>query len=318
MRPHTSTRRAATYGLLAIFALAAWAGASAEDSPVDAGAISGAVAANNCTALWIGIRVDVAHDSWLSVATGAPDPSTFSLSPGCIYDIADPANTPLILPPAEQPPWMAIVDGLPVPVGNLDPPAGRISLVFSIQAGSEVQVDFYFDATNVVTPTPTETPTPTPTQTPTPTPTQTPTPTPTETPTLTPTETPTPTPTETLPAATGTAPLAPPLVPTKPPLTILTLALAPTRTVSSPPTPAREGPTPIPASMALAAPTTLAGDGGQRTASDAVVATPASSATPVARRIALTLAGLALVGAAASVLLWRSRRAPIHQGERDR
>ena len=72
----------------------------------------------------------------------------------------------------------------------------------------------------------------------------------------------------------------------------------------------------IPASMPLSAATAPAVDGSQRTVGDAVVATPKS--TSVASRIALALAGLALVGAAASVLLWRFKRAPIHPGKKDR
>ena len=176
------------------------------------------------------------------------------------------------------------------------------------------------------TPTPTETPLPTPTETPTPTRTEKPTPTPTETPLPTPTDTPLPIPTATptatqLPvlqpaAATGTSRPTPPLIPAKPAVTNLTLALAPTRPLSPPPAPANQRPVPILASMPLAAPTTLAVDDGQGTASD-VVATADPSATPVAPRIALTLAGLALVGAAASVLLWRLKRAQIHHSERD-
>ena len=137
-------------------------------SRVEASGLS-PVAVASCTATWTDVGLEAIPNAWWSLATGAPDPSTFSLNPGCIYDTADPANTPLILPPAEEPPWMAIVNGLPVPVGNLDPAAGRISLVFGIEAGSRVQVDFYFDATNVVMPTPTATPTPTPTASPTPT-----------------------------------------------------------------------------------------------------------------------------------------------------
>jgi hypothetical protein len=116
----------------------------------------------------------------------------------------------------------------------------------------------------------------------------------------------------------GTSPPPPPPIPARPPPTVLTLALAPARTVSPPPAPANEGPAAILASMPLAAPTALSVDGGQRTAGDVVVAPPGSSATSVASRIALALAGLALVGAAASVLLWRFKRAPIHHNEKDR
>ncbi|MCH8187076.1 MAG: hypothetical protein IH862_13375 [Chloroflexi bacterium] len=75
---------------------------------------------------------------------------------------------------------------------------------------------------------------------------------------------------------------------------------------------------PVLASLPLAAPTTLAVDDGQGNAGDMVVATPASSATSLARGIGLALAGLALVAAAAAVLIWRFKRAPIHHSERDR
>ncbi len=75
---------------------------------------------------------------------------------------------------------------------------------------------------------------------------------------------------------------------------------------------------PVLASIPLAAPTTLSLDGGQRTAGDVVDATPDSSATSAALRIAPALAGLALVGAAASVLLWRFKRGPIRHSEKDR
>ena len=66
-----------------------------------------------CTATWSDVGLEALPHAWWSLATGAPDPSTFSLNAGCIYDTADPVNTPLILPPAEESPWMAIVDGLP-------------------------------------------------------------------------------------------------------------------------------------------------------------------------------------------------------------
>ena len=395
MRPYTPTWRAATYTLLATFALAAWAGASAEDSPVDIRAVSGAAAAESCTALWDGIGVDVVHDGWLSVATGAPDPSAFALSASCPYDTAEPDKTSLTLPPVEQLPWVAVVDGTPVLVGNFVSALGLVSLVNDVQIGSTIEIAFYCDTTDLVTPvptetpppaptpaatptltptetatptptetptpTPTETPTPTPTETPTPTPTETPTPTPTETPTPTPTETPTPTPTETPtpiptetptptptetptpiptqtptptptetpraavtetsepmppqpPLATGTSSLVPSLTLAKGPLTNLTLALAPTRTVSAPPALANERPVPILASMPLAAPTTLAVYGSQSTEGDAVVATPSTAS--VASVIAITLAGLVLIGAAASVLLWRFRRARVTTARR--
>ncbi len=57
MRYHTSAWRAVTFAPFAIFALAAWAGASAEDLPVDVEAVSRAVAASSCTAVWDGISV---------------------------------------------------------------------------------------------------------------------------------------------------------------------------------------------------------------------------------------------------------------------
>ena len=149
MWPHTATWRAATYGLLAIFALAAWAGASAEDSPVDVVAVSGAVASSSCTARWDGISVDVVQDSWLSVATGTPDPdpSVFALSASCAYDTAEPDKTPLTLPPVGELPWVAVVDGTPVLVGNFDSALGLVSLVTDVRIGSTIEIAFYFDAT---------------------------------------------------------------------------------------------------------------------------------------------------------------------------
>ena len=105
-------------------------------SRVEASGLS-PVAVASCTATWTDVGLEAIPNAWWSLATGAPDPSTFSLNPGCIYDTADPANTPLILPPAEEPPWMAIVNGLPVPVCNLDPAAGRTSPInLSIEANT--------------------------------------------------------------------------------------------------------------------------------------------------------------------------------------
>ena len=83
--------------------------------------------------------------TWWSVATGAPHPTAYALSAGSIYDTTSPSNTPLILPPKDELPWVGLVNGVPTLVTDFIPATGEFKLLNAVNASSTLRVDFGFD-----------------------------------------------------------------------------------------------------------------------------------------------------------------------------
>ncbi|MDP6402492.1 MAG: hypothetical protein QF467_02965 [SAR202 cluster bacterium] len=101
-----------------------------------------------CTARWAGISTEVPQETWWSLSSGAPATAVFTLSPGCYFDRVTPADTPLVLPPADQQPWASFVDGVLDFVDDFNSQAGEISLLNGVDPGGDVQVEFHFEFVN--------------------------------------------------------------------------------------------------------------------------------------------------------------------------
>jgi hypothetical protein len=100
---------------------------------------------NTCTGIWANINTLVEAGAEWGLATGEPHPDAFALSSGCSYDTASPGSTPLALPPAQQLPWEALVDGVGNIIAAFDASTGQATLLNHADAGDEVEIDFYFD-----------------------------------------------------------------------------------------------------------------------------------------------------------------------------
>ena len=88
-----------------------------------------------CTVMWSGIASEVEANTLWSVASGSPHSDAFSRG-RCEYD----ASTPLAIYPYAR----AFVDGLEYHV-NLGRRNGSVSLVYDVDAGSTVRVDFHYE-----------------------------------------------------------------------------------------------------------------------------------------------------------------------------
>ena len=113
-----------------------------------------------CTATWTNIAAPsgspVPVDTWWNLATGAPQPGIYTLSAGCPYDRATPANTPLVWPPAME----ARLNGTETAVTDFRASTGEFKLITRVDVdGTTLEVDFSFEVTSTPTPTPTVAPT---------------------------------------------------------------------------------------------------------------------------------------------------------------
>ena len=106
---------------------------------------AGELPSGSCTATWTAIEAEVEAGKAWNVATGAPHPAVYTLSQGCVYDAATPANTPIVLPPSEMLPWAVLVDGVPIFVTNYNPSTGEIQLVTDAGVGARVEIEFFFE-----------------------------------------------------------------------------------------------------------------------------------------------------------------------------
>lgn len=107
----------------------------------------------SCTARWTQISLKVAAETRLNLATGAPDPGSYKLNAGCLYDRATPSNTPISYNPVPK----ATVDGVSVLITCCPETPDEVALLTDANAGSTVVINFYFDILN---PQPTPTPIP--------------------------------------------------------------------------------------------------------------------------------------------------------------
>lgn len=104
----------------------------------------------SCTATWAYLASYVPPNTWWSLASGEPRPSSYNLSEECAYNIIEPANTPLVSPPVP----ILTVDGVAHLFSEIRTDTGEIRFAFDVNVGSMVQIDFSFDATNAPAPTP--------------------------------------------------------------------------------------------------------------------------------------------------------------------
>ncbi|MCH8206590.1 MAG: hypothetical protein IH956_06250 [Chloroflexi bacterium] len=102
---------------------------------------AGLTTLGTCTATWTALPAKVPAGALLSLATGQPHPEVYSLSEGCGYDQASPANTPFRLQPAQT----ATVDGVPTLVTCCLNSADEIALFTDADATNTVQFTFEFD-----------------------------------------------------------------------------------------------------------------------------------------------------------------------------
>lgn len=93
------------------------------------------------TATWAALPAKVPAGALLSLATGQPHPEVYSVSDGCAYDQASPANTPFKLRPAQT----ATVDGVSTLVTCCLSSPYEIALFIDADATSTVQLVFEFD-----------------------------------------------------------------------------------------------------------------------------------------------------------------------------
>ena len=92
------------------------------------------------TAIWTELTAQVAAGTWWSLATGAPDTSTYELIAGTRYDTSTPANTPL-----SSKPTATVNEVTPYTVTNFTPLTGELRLLNNVNASSTLRVDFTFD-----------------------------------------------------------------------------------------------------------------------------------------------------------------------------
>ena len=95
------------------------------------------------TATWTDVPARVPANSWWSLATGAPHPDAYALSPGTSYDTSTPSNTPLASTPA------ASVNGVTFFLGGLNTAAGEFALLNAVNTSSSVVITFTFDIVDV-------------------------------------------------------------------------------------------------------------------------------------------------------------------------
>ena len=107
--------------------------------------------AGTCTATWTGLADNIPESQSWSLAAGTPVAVNFTLSAGGTFDTTTPASTPLTLPPAGQLPWVASVDGVANLVDDFNASAGEFSLLNDANAGSNVEISFYFHVVNSYT-----------------------------------------------------------------------------------------------------------------------------------------------------------------------
>ena len=107
--------------------------------------------AGTCTATWTGLADNVPESQSWNLAAGTPTAADFTLSAGCAFDKAMPSSTPLTLPPVGQLPWVASVDGVANLVDDFNASAGEFSLLNDANAGSNVEISFYFHVVNSYT-----------------------------------------------------------------------------------------------------------------------------------------------------------------------
>jgi hypothetical protein len=107
----------------------------------------------SCVATWTQISLKVAAETRWNLATGAPDPGSYKLNEGCLYDRTTPSNTPVSYNPVPK----ATVDGVSALVTCCPETPDEVALFTDANAGSTVVINFYFDILN---PQPTPTPIP--------------------------------------------------------------------------------------------------------------------------------------------------------------
>lgn len=99
---------------------------------------------DTCTATWTDVAADITESELWNVAAGTPPAAAFSLNSGCGYNVTTPSETRLSIPPANQLPWLAQVDGAQVRVDRIISRNGDISLDSDVERGSNVQIRFFY------------------------------------------------------------------------------------------------------------------------------------------------------------------------------
>ena len=95
-----------------------------------------------CTATWASLPAEIPAGALLNLATGQPHPGVYSLSEGCGYDQASPANTPFKLGSGQT----ATVDGVPTLVTCCLNSPDQFALLTDAGTSSTVQLAFEFDS----------------------------------------------------------------------------------------------------------------------------------------------------------------------------
>ncbi len=103
----------------------------------------GLVTVPEATATWTDVPAQVAANSWWSLATGAPHPGSYALSPDSAYDTTAPSNSPLSSVPS------ASVDGVTFLLGNLNAVTGDFALLNDVDASSSLVMVFSFDVVDL-------------------------------------------------------------------------------------------------------------------------------------------------------------------------
>ena len=100
---------------------------------------SGLGTTGTSTATWTEIESQAPAGTWWSLATGAPHPGAYALSPASSYDTAAPADSPLSSVPSAK------VNGVTTLVADFRPLTGEFKLLNDVNASSTLRLDFGFD-----------------------------------------------------------------------------------------------------------------------------------------------------------------------------
>ncbi len=92
----------------------------------------------SATGTWTSLSDGIPANTWISLASGSPEPGSYQLADEGRYDRVAPANTPIHSVPTAK------VNGVPVFVGDLRENEGTIKLVNDANAGSTLEIRFEF------------------------------------------------------------------------------------------------------------------------------------------------------------------------------